>query len=288
MLKSLYSSSVSSVGISVLSLPSPSARLYCKLRVVSSAQTIQRKQSIRSPELVALEYSDLHFSNNSNQDVGQIKIRQHVNPLSLNFATPVPVPDWHQVFTDPTLPLMVDIGCGSGRFLIWHAKRNPEAYNYLGLELRKKLVQRANFWAKEICLRNIHFLFANATNSFKQLVDSYPGSLMLVTILCPDPHFKRRHHKRRVVQKALVNSIANALIPGGQVLIQSDVLEVALDMRNQFDELEMLDHVDSCDNVLCDNEGWLLKNPMGLRTEREIHAEFQGSTIYRRMYQKRK
>lgn len=74
----------------------------------------------------------------------------------------------------------------------------------------------------------------------------------------------------------------------GQVFIQSDVLDVALDMRNQFDSLpHVLKHVDEIDSsVLCDSEGWLLRNPMGIRTEREIHAEFEGAKIYRRMYQK--
>lgn len=34
---------------------------------------------------------------------------------------------------------------------------------------------------------------------------------------CPDPYFKRKHHKRRVVQKPLVDSIVNNLIPSAQV-----------------------------------------------------------------------
>ncbi|KAJ0014006.1 hypothetical protein Pint_20887 [Pistacia integerrima] len=74
------------------------------------------------------------------------------------------------------------------------------------------------------------------------------------------------------------------------VFVQSDVHEVALDMRNQFDaESNVLQHIDTIDlSVPCDNEGWLLKNPMGIRTEREIHAEFEGAKIYRRMYQKPK
>lgn len=68
----------------------------------------------------------------------------------------------------------------------------------------------------------------------------------------------------------------------------SDVLEVALDMRNQFDEVDALRHIDALNpaNMLCDSEGWLLSNPMGIRTEREIHAEFEGAKIYRRLYQK--
>ncbi|KAB2005221.1 hypothetical protein ES319_D11G254200v1 [Gossypium barbadense] len=158
------------------------------------------------------------------------------------------------------------------------------------IELLGLLVKRAEFWVKELALSNVHFMFANAAVSFKQLVSTYPGPLALVSILCPDPHFKKRHHKRRVVQTPLVNSILTRLMPEGKVFIQSDVVEVAEDMRKQFDEESgVLQHIDTVDpSVLCDNEGWLLNNPMGIRTEREIHAELEGAKIYRRLYQKRK
>ncbi|GKE28754.1 tRNA (guanine-N(7)-)-methyltransferase-like protein isoform X2, partial [Tanacetum coccineum] len=176
----------------------------------------------------------------------------------------------------------------SGRFLMWLAKRNPGRKNYMGLEIREKLVTRAKTWAKELALSNIHFMFANASISFRQLLSTYPGPLMLVSVSCPDPHFKKRHHKRRIVQKPLVEAIVDELMPGGQVFIQSDVLEVAVDMRKYFDEeSEKLSHVDKIDSsILCDDAGWLLSNPMGIRTEREIHAEYEGARIYRRMYQK--
>ncbi|KAK4372261.1 hypothetical protein RND71_007645 [Anisodus tanguticus] len=124
--------------------------------------------------------------------------------------------------------------------------------------------------------------------SFQQLVSTYPGPLMLVSILCPDPHFKKKHHKRRVAQKPLVDSIVNNLAHGGQVFIQSDVLDVALDMRNYFDAVpDKFAHIDSVyPSLPCDGEGWVLNNPMGIRTEREIHAEFEGCKIYRRVYKK--
>ncbi|KAG9131142.1 hypothetical protein Leryth_023864 [Lithospermum erythrorhizon] len=201
---------------------------------------------------------------------------------------PAQVPDWNNVFTDATLPLMVDIGSGSGRFLLWLAKTNPHCTNYLGIEIREKLVKRANYWVDELALSNIHFIFANAMVSFKQLITTYPGPLKLVTILCPDPHFKKKHHKRRVVQKPLVDSIVDCLMPGGQVFIQSDIFDVALDMRNYFDaEEERLVHIDNIDSTMhCNNEGWLLNSPLGIRTEREIYAENEGAQIYRRMYQK--
>lgn len=73
-----------------------------------------------------------------------------------------------------------------------------------------------------------------------------------------------------------------------QVFVQSDVLEVALDMRNQFDDRpDIFSHVNVIgDKPSCDSQGWVLHNPMGIRTEREIHAKLEGARIYRRIYEK--
>lgn len=68
-----------------------------------------------------------------------------------------------------------------------------------------------------------------------------------------------------------------------QVFVQSDVLGVAVDMREQFDEKQDVLHHTA---MSCDQDGWLTENPMGIRTEREIHAVSEGAKIYRRMYQK--
>ncbi|KAL6498705.1 hypothetical protein OROGR_028252 [Orobanche gracilis] len=223
---------------------------------VHPALRLSEREEISSTQLVAREYADLNLPNICQvfQDVGHGRIRQHVNPLRSSLMVSAEVPNWNAVYEDTTLPLMIDIGSGSGRFLIWLARRNPGLRNFLGLEIRPKLV----------------------TQSMRSFIQ------------CPDPHFKKRHHKRRVVQKPLVESIVDGLVPGGQVFIQSDVLEVALDMRDYFDaESDKLTHIDSINpHVLCDCDGWLSNNPMGIRTEREIHAEFEGARIFRRMYQK--
>ncbi|KAG0455700.1 hypothetical protein HPP92_023488 [Vanilla planifolia] len=233
---------------------------------------------VRSSDLVEREYAELNLKEIYGEGkIGRLRIRQHVNPLSSAFRLPVPAPDWNAIYNDSKLPLMVDIGSGSGRFVMWLAKHFPESRNYLGLEIREKLVQRCLFWVKELALRNIHFIFSNATVSFEGLVSSYPGPLVFVSILCPDPHFKNRLHKRRVLQKPLVDSILNNLVTGGQVFLQSDVHEVAIDMRSHFDRrVDAVKHVDAADgNFLIDEGGWLLDNPVGIRTEREIHAEME-------------
>ncbi|CAI5495270.1 unnamed protein product [Closterium sp. Naga37s-1] len=93
--------------------------------------------------------------------------------------------------------------------------------NFLGFEIRDKLVQRADTWRRQLALRNAHFVVANATSALESVLATYPGPLVSVSILCPDPHFKNKHRKRRVV-------------PGGHVFVESDVEEVAADMYRQF------------------------------------------------------
>ena len=69
-------------------------------------------------------------------------------------------------------------------------------------QIREKLVERANRWAELIQLGGrVHFAFCNATISMRTLLGSYPGQLDLVTVQFPDPHFKRKHRKRRTIQQ---------------------------------------------------------------------------------------
>ncbi|XP_028096340.1 uncharacterized protein LOC114296251 [Camellia sinensis] len=85
-------------------------------------------QLLTSPQLVALEYSDLNLSHNFSQDLGHVRIRQHVNPLCASLSVPAPVPDWSEVYRDSTLPLMVDIGSGK-------KQTTPDAFNIIFLFL---------------------------------------------------------------------------------------------------------------------------------------------------------
>ena len=56
----------------------------------------------------------------------------------------VTVSDWSQAFADPEKPLFIDLGSGSGRFLLLKAVQNPE-YNFLGIEIREKVNMGALF-----------------------------------------------------------------------------------------------------------------------------------------------
>lgn len=163
------------------------------------------------------------------------KTRQHVNPLADHFQVPTQAPDWTAIFENPTLPLHVDVGCGSGRFVLIRAQRLAGQVNVIGMEIRQKLVDRAQAWAGRLSLRNCHFVFTNATVSWNSLLRSYPGPIELVSMQFPDPHFKARHRKRRHVQPGLVREMAETLAPGARVFLQGDVPEAVRWMRDMIE-----------------------------------------------------
>ena len=107
-----------------------------------------------------------------------------------------------------------------------------------------------------------------------------------ISIQFPDPHFKKKHRKRRVVQPGLVETIGKTLAftkPGSnentnKLFIQSDVLDVIEEMRYAFRNSTILkDTVD-------DFEEWLPSNPMDVLTEREKLVLRQNLPVYRTIF----
>jgi tRNA (guanine-N(7)-)-methyltransferase len=173
------------------------------------------------------------------EHIGVTKPRTHVNPLTSANMKPVESPTadyWIKMYENPLLPLFVDIGCAGGRFSICAAQHERwKTWNHLGLEIRGQLVVRANLWAENIGLRNVHYIAGNANTSLEPILINYPGKVMFVAIQFPDPHFKRKHHKRRVVNRELLDVLTRVMSPGATLFMQSDVEEVIAQMRDRTD-----------------------------------------------------
>lgn len=140
-----------------------------------------------------------------------------------------------------------------------------------------RAIGRAGQWLEtELSLTNLHYLFCNANNALRPLLRSLPaGRLQYVTIQFPDPWFKRKHQKRRVVQPALIENLAEALAPGGHVFVQSDVAEVAVEMR---------DRLAAHPAFTCEPNDWLDFNPLPIPTERETSTMERGEAVYRSLF----
>lgn len=207
-----------------------------------------------------------------------IRIRQHVNPLARKFQQPIPIPDWQDIYAKSDRPLHLDIGCARGKFLLTMAQLHPET-NFLGIEIRKLLVIDGNKTKDELGLTNLHYLFGNINSSASVLLESLPSNtLETISIQFPDPWFKKRHSRRRVVQPELVEILVDYLGSGGKVFIQSDIEEVAREMSDRFAVNPWLtQHHDTT---------WLDSNPLAVPTERELHVLEQNLPVYRVLFQK--
>ena len=207
-------------------------------------------------------------------------VRQHVNPLSRFFQLPLELPAPEALFSDASLPIHLDIGCARGRFLLALAQQQP-ALNHLGVEIRRPLVQAAEADRQALELGNLHYLFCNANVSLQAWLAALPaGQLDLVSIQFPDPWFKKKHHKRRVLQPALLLAIAAALAPGKRFFIQSDVPAV-------IDPMVALTEACGCfSRPANDAQPWRASNPLPVPTERETYVLNQGLPVYRVLYER--
>ncbi|KAK4419239.1 Phosphoglycerate kinase [Sesamum alatum] len=215
-----------------------------------------------------------------------LKGRKLPGLVALDRAYPYQV-DWNVAYGDPTRPLVVDVGSGNGLFLVGMARRRKDM-NFLGLEINAKLVDRCVGDIHRRGLHNVHFIATNATSTFRSIVSSYPGELVLVSIQCPNPDFNKPEYRWRMLQRSLVEAIADMLKFGGKVFLQSDIEAVAVRMKNEFLEygkgkLVLMEHSESLEiNEL----GWLEKNPFGVPSDWEQHVLDRGNPMYRLLLSK--
>ena len=208
-----------------------------------------------------------------------VRVRQHVNPLAQKYQTPASPLEWEKIYAELNQPLHLDIGCAKGRFLLNMAEIEPN-WNFLGLEIREPLVVEANKLRSQLNLTNLHYLFCNVNNSLPALLSSLPpGTLQRVTIQFPDPWFKNRHAKRRVVQPELVEILANYLAVDGVVFLQSDMEFIAVEMRDRFAAHPAFKSVGA--------GKWLAENPLPVPTEREVTTQKKSEPVYRALFVKR-
>jgi tRNA (guanine-N7-)-methyltransferase len=204
----------------------------------------------------------------------RVRVHQHVNPLSPFYCvTPKPLAI-ENLFADAVLPLHLDIGCARGRFLLKMAQAVPH-YNYLGVEIREPLVDEANRLAKEQNLVNLHYQFNNATHSLDVLLENLPEDILqTVTIQFPDPWFKKKHAKRRMVKDNLVETVVRHLRDGGRIFVQTDIEFLAEEMFALFRQNESLREIE------------INENPFPVKTERETAVEEKDLPVYRKSFEK--
>jgi len=119
-------------------------------------------------------------------------------------------------------PLEVEVGSGKGLFLRGAAAERPET-DFLGVEVVRKYAQFAAAGLAKAGLCNALVVHGDALRIFAELLPD--DSLAAVHVYFPDPWWKKRHKKRRVLRESFLRDVQRTLHSGGSLHFWTDVEE---------------------------------------------------------------
>ena len=119
-------------------------------------------------------------------------------------------------------PLEVEVGSGKGLFLRTAAAARPEV-DFLGIEVVQKYAQFCAAALATAGLRNALIAGGDALRIFHELIPD--DALAAIHVYFPDPWWKKRHKKRRVMCEPFVRDVERTLRPGGSLHFWTDVEE---------------------------------------------------------------
>jgi len=202
-----------------------------------------------------------------------VRIRHHVNPLRqklLHIA-----PGALRLPPEAPLALEVELGCADAQFLFELARRDPNT-SYLGIEIRRPLVDDVNQRAAAEGLVHLRAVFAHINIDLQALLGGYKVRRFFINF--PDPWFKRAQKKRRLLTPELAELLAALLAPDGELFFQSDVWDLALDA------MAVLETTPSLVNV-AGEWSFVRQNPYAARSQREDRVQARGLPVWRLLYQ---
>lgn len=141
-----------------------------------------------------------------------------LNCLNMDWST-----DWTKLF-GAERPLIVEIGFGNGDYLLALAKKYPDC-NIIGFEISNTSIEKAQMKITKHGLEHVKVIYSFAESALNHLFQ--PASVREFHINYPDPWFKSRHSKRRLMQRDTLDALASRLEVGGLLYLATDILEYA-------------------------------------------------------------
>ncbi|KAF7312190.1 tRNA (guanine-N(7)-)-methyltransferase [Mycena indigotica] len=178
--------------------------------------------------------------------------RAHANPFSdhtLEYPSSPEAVDWALHFPAAAGPPdFADIGCGFGGLLIALAPLFPET-RMLGMEIRVQVSQYVEDRIAALRVtpdapshyQNVSIVRANAMKFLPNFFGKH--SLSAIFFLFPDPHFKQRKHKARIISPTLLAEYAYVLKPGGIIYTITDVEDLHHWMKSHLEAFPLFNAI---------------------------------------------
>jgi tRNA (guanine-N7-)-methyltransferase len=128
-----------------------------------------------------------------------------------------PLP-WQAVF-GRIAPVVLDVGCGNGRFLLGSSVWRPE-YDHVGIDVLPVVIRYATRRANQRGLSNIRFAVKDGQGFLAKYVA--PASVAEIHCYHPQPYYNPAEVHRRLITLEFLALVHRALIPGGQFFLQTD------------------------------------------------------------------
>jgi tRNA (guanine-N7-)-methyltransferase len=126
--------------------------------------------------------------------------------------------DWQALF-GRRAPVVLDLGCGNGRFLIGSAVWRPDL-DHIGIDVLPVVIRYATRRGNQRGLRNLRFAVKDAQQFLKSYVE--PGSISELHCYHPQPYYDPAQVQRRLITPEFLASTHRVLAPGGPFFLQTD------------------------------------------------------------------
>ena len=185
-------------------------------------------------------------------------------------------PSWSTIF-GRRAPLELELGFGRPHFLLERAREAPER-DVVGIEWKGRWPRMV--WEKQRRgeAPNVRAIHGNAWLLLGALFQ--PSSLTSVFINFPDPWWKAKHRKRRIVSDGFARLLESRLVDGGMILVQTDVASLLE---------ELLERLEAQPRLVNPNGAGRLApvKPVGASSHREKRCRLDGVPIFRAVVVKR-
>jgi tRNA (guanine-N7-)-methyltransferase len=157
------------------------------------------------------------------------------------FQYPENMPGQWSVYFGNDAPLILEVGCGTGRYTVGLAELYPQA-NYIGTDIKGARMWHGATYVRDKGIKNAAFL-----RSRVEQIDNYfaPGEVSEIWITFPDPQPRESRERKRLPSKRFLELYTKILKPGGKLYLKTDNADLfayATEVWQTYTSLEIVQY----------------------------------------------